>query len=179
MVIVEESTNYPTILGPENIPPEKSWGSGRIINTLPSVIANGMDRTFLPQRLVRKPRILRGRQGIRGDELSLHTESEVLNKNIQYNHQLTKYPIIPMLDRPKPIIEKIKAMSPMIPRTKLLGVFGVIDPPQTVNNIPNPWGPRTWTAGADLGKLPSVVQTGGGVSGPSRTMHPKTMSVVM
>ena len=185
MVIVEESTNYPTILGRKNIPIEKRWGAGRQIASLPSVIAAGMDRSFLPQRLISGPRLLRARKGIRGDELSLHTESDVLSKNIQFNHQLTKYPIIPLLDRPHPVFDKIKAQATVVPRTKLIGVFGIIDPTEwppkgaTEKNVPQPWGPREWIPGADVGRLPSVIQTGGGVPGPSRTMHPKEMSIVV
>jgi hypothetical protein len=187
------------------------WGSGRIIDNLPSVIAAGMDRSFLPQlfkqlpprgtglrlgtarsglergigrRLTEMERLKRHRE-IYGSELSLHTEEEVLNKNIQYNHQLTNYPIIPLLDRPHPVLDKIKAQAPIVPRTKLLGVFGIIDPTEwppkaaTEKNVPEPWGPREWTPGAEVGRLPSVIQTGGGVPGPSRTMHPKEISIVM
>lgn len=206
MVIVEESTNYPTILGRKNVPPEKRWGSGRIIATLPSVIAAGMDRSFLPQlfkqlpprgtglrlgtarsglerglgrRLTEVERLKRHRE-IYGSELSLHTEEEVLSKNTQYNHQLTKYPILPLLDRPHPVLDKIKAQAPVVPRTKLIGTFGIIDPsPETEKNIPLPWGPREWGPGAEVGRLPSVIQTGGGVSGPSRTMHPSEISIVV
>jgi len=206
LVIVEESTNYPTLLGKKNIPFEKSWGNDRIISTLPSVIAAGMDRSFLPQLFRQLPtrgtglrigtareRLTRGmgrrltdlerlkrHKEIFGDELSLHAESEVLSKNIQYSHQLTKYPIIPLLDRPHPVLDKIKAQAPVIPRTKLIGVFGILDPsPETAKNVPLPWGPREWIPGADVGRLPSVIQTGAGVSGPTRTMHPSEISIVV
>jgi len=43
---------------------------------------------------------------------------------------------------------------------------------QHQKNIPEPWGPREWSPGALISSLPSVIQTGGGVEGPSRTMHP-------
>lgn len=203
MVIIEESTNYPTVLGRKNIPFEKRWGAGRVISTLPSVIAAGMDRSFLPQilpprgtglrlgtarekltrgmgrRLTDLERVKRHKE-IFGDELSLHAESEVLSKNIQFSHQLTKYPIIPLLDRPHPVLDKIKAQAPVVPRTKLIGVFGILDPsPETAKNIPLPWGPREWIPGAEVGRLPSVIQTGAGVSGPTRTMHPSEISIVV
>jgi len=139
LVIVEESTNYPTILGPKNVPRRMQWGAGRIINNLPSVIAAGMDRSFLPQillqrgpleRLARHPLLRRGE--IRGDELS------------------------PAVDYD----------------TQLHNIIHV----QTQKNIPQPWGPREWYPGAMIQTLPSVIQTGGGVAGPSRTMHPKIVS---
>lgn len=114
-----------------------------------------------------------------GGDLSLHTEEEVLSKNTQYNHQLTKYPILPLLDRPHPVIDKIKAQATVVPRTKLIGIFGIIDPPETEKNVPQPWGPRKWPTGAEVGRLPSVIQTGGGVPGPSRTMHPREISIVV
>ena len=203
MVITEESTNYPTVLGRKNIPFEKRWGSGRRIATLPSVIAAGLDRSFLPQilpprgtglirdtaraglergrgsRLTRLERLKRHRETY-GSDLSLHSEHDVLSKNAQYKAQMTKYPVLPMLDRPHPVLDAIKAKAPIIPRVKLIGAFGIIDPsPETKKNIPLPWGPREWAPGAAVGRLPSVIQTGAGVPGPSRTMHPKEMSIVM
>lgn len=202
MVIVEESTNYPTVLGKKNIPYEKRWGSGRLIANLPSVIAAGLDRSFLPQilpprgtglirgtareglargrgmRLTQPERLKRHRE-IYGEDLSLHADQEVLSKNAQHRAQMTKYPVIPIMDRPHPVIDAIKAKAPIIPRVKLLGAFGIIDPPETERNIPLPWGPREWTPGAAVGRLPSVIQTGGGVTGPTRTMHPKEMSIVI
>jgi len=129
LVIIEESTNYPTILGRKNIPPEKRWGAGRNISTLPSVIAAGLDRSFLPQRILKRPRLLRMRQGDRGNELSLHTDYDVQLHNAVHA--------------------------------------------QTEKNIPLAWGPREWRPGALIQNLPSVIQTGAGVEGPSRTMHPK------
>ena len=202
MVIVEESTNYPTVLGRKNIPFEKRWGSGRRIATLPSVIAAGMDRSFLPQlfkqlpprgtglrigtarerlargmgrRLTELERLKRHRE-MYGRDLSIQAEEAQTQMNAQYNAQMTKYPIIPLLDRPHPVLDAIKASATVIPRTKLLGAFGIIDP--TERNIPTPWGPRTWPPGVDVGRLPSVVQTGVGASGPTRTMHPEISLVV-
>lgn len=49
MVIIEEDTNYPTALMPKNIPFEKRWPTGSILSNVPSIIANGHDRQFLPQ----------------------------------------------------------------------------------------------------------------------------------
>ena len=113
-------------------------------------------------------------------DLSIQAEEAQLKMNAQYNAQMTKYPIIPLLDRPHPVFDAIKARATIAPRTKLIGVFGIIDPTEnpTGRNIPVPWGPRTWPTGAEVGRLPSVVQTGGGVSGPTRTMHPEISLVV-
>lgn len=134
MVIVEESTNYPTILGPKNVPRRMQWGAGRIIDNLPSVIAAGMDRSFLPQILsLRGPleRLAR-RKLLRGGEIS----GDELSPAVDYDTQLHN---------------TVHA--------------------QTEKNIPTPWGPRTWYPGALIQTMPSVIQTGGGVAGPTRTMH--------
>ena len=200
MVIVEESTNFPTVLGRKNIPAVKSWGSGRIIGTLPSVARErqGLFPQFLRQlpprgtglrlgtareelargmgrRLTELERLKRHRE-MYGRDLSIQAEEAQTQMNAQYNAQMTKYPIIPLLDRPHPVLDAIKASATVIPRTKLLGAFGIIDP--TEKNIPPPWGPRTWPPGAEVGRLPSVIQTGVGASGPTRTMHPEISLVV-
>jgi len=44
--------------------------------------------------------------------------------------QLTSYPIIPVLDRMSPILSVLKNRPTIIPRTKLLGAFGIIEPKQ-------------------------------------------------
>jgi hypothetical protein len=44
---------------------------------------------------------------------------------------------------------------------------------QTEKNIPLPWGPRAWPEGSVIGALASVIQTGAGAAGPTRTMHPQ------
>ena len=175
MVIIEERTNFPTVLGRKNIPAVKSWGSGRIIGTLPSV---SRERQGLFPQVFRQLRA--GRAGVSGQDLSIYAEEAQTQMNAQYNAQMANYPIIPLLDRPHPVFDAIKASATVIPRTKLLGAFGVIDPTENPieRNIPTPWGPRTWPAGADVGRLPSVVQTGVGASGPTRTMHPEISLVV-
>lgn len=171
MVIVEEGTNFPRALGRKNIPPAKTWGDRPIAN-LPSVIAGGMDRSFLPQLLERfriREKITRRERRL-GTGLSVHTEQEVA----VHNAQMTKYPIVPLLDRPHPLLDAIKAQSPLIPRVKLLGVFGVIDPEEvrvTEKNIPRPFPrPYEWPEESILGRLPSAISI---LEGPQRTVHPR------
>lgn len=200
MVTVEDLTNYPTVLGRRNIPAVKSWGTGRIIGTLPSVAheRQGLFPQFLRQlpprgtglrlgtareglsrgmgrRLTELERMKRHRE-IYGKDISIQAEEAQTQINAQYNAQLTKYPIIPLLDRPHPVLDAIKASATVVPRTKLIGVFGIVDPTEV--NIPQPWGPRTWPPEAEIGRLPSVIQTGAGASGPTRTMHPEISLVV-
>jgi hypothetical protein len=69
-MIVEDSVNYPTVLGPRNIPFQKRWPESYPIGTIPSIIANGHDRQFLPQVAQRvrvtvasRPLLTRLRQG--------------------------------------------------------------------------------------------------------------------
>ena len=175
MTIIEDYTNFPTVLGRRNIPAVKSWGSGRIIGNLPSV---ARERQGLFPQVFRKLRA--GRSEVSGQDLSIYVEEGQMQMNAQHNAQLTKYPIIPLLDRPHPVFDAIKARATIAPRTKMIGVFGIIDPTEnpTGRNIPVPWGPRTWPTGAEVGRLPSVVQTGAGASGPTRTMHPEISLVV-
>lgn len=54
MVVVEEGRNIPSVVGPSNYPPVPSWGI-RNIASLPSVIMNGLDRSFLPQVVKGRP----------------------------------------------------------------------------------------------------------------------------
>jgi len=49
-----DTTNYPPALRLVNIPAQKRWGAGILAN-LPSVIANGVDRQFLPQLMAEGP----------------------------------------------------------------------------------------------------------------------------
>jgi len=105
--------------------------------------------------------------------MAVYTEEEIHSQNIQYRHQIARYPIIPLIDRPHPLLDWVKARAPIIPRTKLIGVFGIVDP----KNIPKPWGPMEWPEEAEVARLPSVI---GILPGPTRTMHPKrTISVVV
>jgi len=131
------------------------------------------------RRLTELERLKRHRE-MYGQDLSIQAEEAQIQMNAQYNSQLTKYSIIPLLDRPHPVFDAIKASSTIVPRTKLIGVFGIIDPTEnpTGRNIPVPWGPRTWSPGAEVGRLASVVQTGVGATGPTRTMHPEISLVV-
>jgi hypothetical protein len=124
MVIFEEGRNLPSKLGIRNLPPEKSWGLGKVIASLPSVVGIINDRTILPQ--------LRG-------------------------------VVFPGGSIDGPIIGQVAGKL----RERLM-LFR-----QTEKNIPLPWGPRTWPEGSVIGTLASVIQTGGGVTGPTRTMHPQ------
>ena len=76
LVIVEQDVNYPTVLGRLNIPRKQMWPAGAKIGNIPSVIAAGMDRSFLPQALTSRGllgRLTRRRQVV-GEDLSLDGE---------------------------------------------------------------------------------------------------------
>jgi len=55
MVVREDGRNIPNAVGRANIPPQKSWGLLRPIANLPSIIPEGLDRSFLPQLVARRP----------------------------------------------------------------------------------------------------------------------------
>jgi len=137
LVVVEEKTNYPTTLGYRNRPKTKMWPIGRKIAEVPSVLGIGREPSLLPQ---------------------INVEHDYETKVHNVNYQLTKSPIFPILDRPKPVLEFVKTRSPILSRRKLLGVFGVLDPQA-----------MTWPAGRRIGELPSVMSI---LSGPRRTVHP-------
>ncbi len=132
LVIVEHDVNFPTVLGRLNIPRKQMWPAGANIANIPSVIAAGMDRSFLPQKFFGS-RILGMLRKRRGEVGGLHVDGD-------YETQVHN------------------AVSA-----------------QTEYNIPRPFGPRRWSPGALIQNLPSVVQTGVGGSGPTRTMHPKLL----
>ena len=121
-----------------------SWGSLRVIQNLPSMVPPGMDRQFLPQ-VIDRLRVGRRLQ-IMGDEMNIYTDTDGIHD------QSARRPILSMLGR-RPLIGIVRA--------------------QVEKNIPTWPGPRMWPTGALIERLPSVVQTGGGVPGPSRTMHPE------
>jgi len=100
MPIVEDRTNYPTVLGYRNIP----WTGIRVkpIARLPMALVGGETPVHLAQRL---------------------------------RAQLTRYPIFPVLDRPHPVLDAIKGMAPIVPRVRLLGAFGIINPFQAKSKI--------------------------------------------
>ena len=50
-----DQTNYPARLNRINRPYEKSWPFPGVLANLPSVIANGVDRQFLPQLMAEGP----------------------------------------------------------------------------------------------------------------------------
>jgi len=62
-------------------------------------------------------------------------------------------------------------------KDKIMQEHGLAHWYQHQKNIPEPWGPREWSPGALISSLPSVIQTGAGVEGPSRTMHPSGILV--
>jgi hypothetical protein len=123
MVIFEEGRNFPSKLGRKNLPIERSWGRGKGIANLPSVVGIITDRSVLPQ--------LRG-------------------------------VVFPGGSIDGPIIGQVAGRI-----RERIRVFR-----QTEKNVPLPWGPRTWPEESIIGTLASVIQTGAGVTGPTRTMHP-------
>jgi len=76
--------------------------------------------------------------------------------------QLTKYPIIPILDRSKPLLQWVKTRRPLIPRTKILGAFGVVDPRDV------------WPPERQIGDIPKPMSV---LSGPRHPLHPSKISV--
>jgi len=170
MVVVEEGSNFPAALGKKNWP----WTMSRSgsIGEQAMALARGETPVHLAQKV-------HGRK-VRPSNLSVVSEFETESHNAQFRNQLTKYPIIPLLDRPHPVADAIKAWAPVIPRTKLLGVFGVVDPTEPgvsidgyEKNIPRPYPrPMGWEPGQMIANLPSAVATGPGATGPSRTVHP-------
>lgn len=88
--------------------------------------------------------------------------------------QMANYPIIPVIDRPHPLLDMVKQRPTVIPRLKLIGAFGIVDPAQTEYNIPRPYPrPMGWPAGKAISTIPSVIADISGASGPERTTHPQ------
>lgn len=172
MVVVEEKTNFPSALGRKNIP-RTMVRTGPIAERAMALVG-GVTPVHLAQR------ISRGLRGKVDTGLSVHSEYETYVHNL--NAQLTKHSILPVLDRPKPVLDAIKAWAPIVPRVKLIGAFGIVDPTtepgisidKYVKNIPRPYPrPMEWAPGKLIENIPSVITTGAGVAGPSRTVHPK------
>lgn len=157
LVIVEQDVNYPTVLGRRNVPRKSMWPAGANLANIPSVIANGLDRSFLPQILPpRGTGLLRGTAGARRGGFP-RGPLERLTRH----KRMTGGDISLISEYSTQVHNAVSA--------------------QTKRNIPTAWGPRSWRPGALLQNLPSVIQTGGGASGPTRTMHgaliPTGMSV--
>ena len=142
--IVEEGRNFPTVLGRKNIPTTKSWPPGRILARLPMVRGLGREPPLLPQK----------------SEISVQVDEDVKVHSLQ--GQLTKYPIFPILDRPTPVLDWLKSRSPIIPRVKLIGAFGVVDPQYT------------WSPERPIGNIPKPMSI---LSGPRHPLHPQKISV--
>jgi len=140
--IVEEGKNYPSVLGRKNVPSTKSWPPGRVLARLPAVRGLGREPSLLPQ------------------EISVQVDEDVKSHSLQ--GQLTKYPIFPLLDRPTPILDWLKMRSPLIPRAKVLGAFGLIDPQYT------------WPPERPIGSIPKPMSI---LSGPRHPLHPQKISI--
>lgn len=185
MPIVEEGSNFPSALGLKNRP-RTEVRTGPIAGRAMALVG-GETPIHLAQKVgglgLREKLRMRTRRGTMPSSLSVESEFETEVHNAQYRHQLTKYPVIPLLDRPHPIADVIKAWAPIVPRTKMLGAFGVVDPTEPgisidsyEKNIPRPYPrPMGWDIGKNIANLPSAIAFGpgaGGPSGPSRTVHP-------
>ena len=178
--IREDNDNYPMGLGPKNRPKRSSWNpfaKFASIGSIPSVIAGVKDRQLLPQ--------------IVGFKNGMPVKSKSPSKSIPIDHddvstrglsavsaQITKSPIFPLLDRPKPIIDMIKSRSTVVERVKLLGKFGLLG--QTQNrNIPVPQmltrTVPTYGRGTSIATIPSV---SGIISGPNRSTMINPQSLI-
>ena len=141
--IVEEGRNLPSVLGRRNIPTERPWPITRRLATIPAVRGLGREPPLLPQR-----------------DISVQVDEDVKSHNIQ--GQLTKYPIFPILDRPKPILDWLKARNTLIPRAKLIGAFGLVDPQLRIAEE------------RPIGTIPKPMSI---LSGPRHPMSPQKISV--
>lgn len=168
IMIIENGRNYPESLGYRNPVSKKHWPAGANIGTIPSV---GMERKSLfPQGLPpRGTGLLTGRAGTRRFGVP-RTEAERQGRHMSIvegrgamSSQMTKHTILPFLDRIKPLINAIKSRATIIPRTKLLGAFGLVGQ----KNIPVPRSLAEWSRKANVGGIPSIVNDL--VSGPERT----------
>lgn len=148
MAILEHGSNFPDVLGRKNVPDAKSWPTDRRLADVPSVRGIGRDQ-WLPQA------------GVTTD-ISVVADRESTVHNLLAK-QLTKRPIVPFFDRPTPLIDRIKARAPLIPRTKLLGVLGIVNAQQ--------WGPDR-----GIGSLPKPMSI---LSGPEHPMHPSSRDIAM
>jgi len=137
MPIVEEGRNLPSVLGRRNIPVEKPWPVTRVLAKLPAVRGLGREPSLLPQ----------------GD-ISVQTD--------EIQSQLAKHPIFPIFDRPKPLLQWVKMRAPLVPRTKILGTFGLVDPQYV------------WPPEREIGGIPKPMSI---LSGPTHPLHPSRISV--
>jgi len=87
-----------------------------------------LGRRNIPSTIIRVEPIARLPMALVGGETPVHLAQRL-------RAQLTKYPIIPILDRPHPVLDAIKEMVPIVPRVKLLGAFGIVDPSQAKGSI--------------------------------------------
>jgi len=143
MVVVEEGRNLPSVLGRRNLPTERAWPVTRRLATIPAVRGLGREPPLLPQR-----------------DISVQVDEDVKSHSLQ--GQLTKYPIFPILDRPKPLLQWVKMRSPIIPRVKILGAFGLVDPQLRI------------AEGRPIGSIPKPMSI---LSGPRHPMSPQKISV--
>jgi len=162
MTILEEGSNFPSVLGRKTYP-KTEIRRGPIADKAMALIG-GETPVHLAQ-LLRRPLIekIRPREplSVVGEEM-VHTSLEP---------QITKYPIFPILSRSHPILDIIKDRTTVLPRVKLLGAFGLVDPTQVEKNIPRPWVRDTiWPPGKEIARIPAVL---GIIPGPVKTVLPK------
>lgn len=169
MVVVEEGSNFPSVLGRKTYP-RTEIRRGPIADKAMALIG-GETPVHLAQLLKRRPLMERIRPreplSVIGDERA----------HVSHEAQLTKYPIFPILIRSHPLLDTIKDRATIIPRVKLLGSFGIVDPnkwPPTLaveKNVPGPYPrPMTWPPGREIARLPAVL---GIIPGPEKTVLPK------
>jgi len=107
--------------------------------------------------------------------------------NLRVQGQLTKSPLLPFLDRPSPLLEAIEEYTPIIPRAKVLGSFGIVKGfrgqytrkgPHADRFIPTsyPWTDFKWGTDRPIANLPSV-EAESIVTGPMRTISPQMRDV--
>jgi len=110
MVIQEpiKRINYPEALGRRNLP--RGYLESVGVSNLPWIEVRERPIAELPIALIR-------------GEVPVHLAQRLRG-------QLTKYPIIPFLERPHLLLDAIKGREPIVPRVKLLGALGITDPSQ-------------------------------------------------
>lgn len=138
-----------------------------------------VDISFETENISKQPNITSQRGG-------LSIVSDNMNYKADYKGQMAKYPIFPVLDRPKPILAAIKEFSPIIPRVKFLGVFNIIDPPELAGGDfsagrryakPYPWTKfKSWDPKRNIANIPSVTARDL-VSGPERSVSPQLRDI--
>lgn len=138
---------------------------------------NVLGKLTFPPATVRSGPIAQKAMALIAGETPIHLAQKFAQK---FRGQLSQTTIIPILDRPHPYLDQIKARPTMVNRKKLIGVFGIIDPlsvtrvrEQIINgNIPRPNPPAPyWSPGRNIANLPSAKGDLTGTSGPTRTLH--------